>query len=381
MIRITLVLLCFFSAFVNAGSPAITCAQSHCLAIVDAGSTGSRIHIYSYDLDFKSTPVNINKVWSNKVKPGIANIEPQNIDAYLTDLFTEAPAENIPVYFYATGGMRLVSYPKQQLFYNSLQNWFTTQSPWTLMDAKTISGKQEAIFGWLALNYKLGTLQSPDKPLASMMDMGGASVQIAIPVEKMDAIDPQDIVQLDTYDRHITLFAHSFLGLGQTEISHHYLDEASCFPNEYPLPNDTTGQGDASVCQYDITKLINSVHDVNHLINPVIIANPDATWYTISGLGTLVKNKPFKFDNHQFSSQSMLKQADQKLCRQSWLTLSTKYADNDYTYINCLTSAYYYALMVNGYGLKPDQVVNYMPDEDEPSWALGVVLAQSQNLQ
>ncbi len=378
MLRIALILLCLLSTTANADAQRTRCQQRHCIAIVDAGSTGSRVYVYAYDLDLNKTPIKVDKLWSNKIKPGIANIEPKNIDAYLTHLFAQAPEQNIPVYFYATGGMRLVSQPKQQLHYNVIQKWFSTQSQWTLLDAKTITGKQEAIFGWLALNYKLGALQSTEIPLASVMDMGGASVQIAIPVEHTEAINHQNIVQIDVYDRHIKLFVHSFLGLGQTELSHHYFNNASCFPNEYPLPNEGRGQGDALTCQHDISKLINSVHDVNHIINPVITANPVITWYTLSGLGRLVKNKPFVFDNNQFTDRNMLKQANNELCKQSWQTLSTKYADTDYTYINCLTSAYYYALIVNGYGLQPDQVVNYMSDDDEPDWTLGAVLTQNQ---
>ena len=243
MMRVMFILLCLFSSFSNAAVQNTVCQQRHCLAVVDAGSTGSRLHIYAYDLDDKKRPVQIDQIWLNKVKPGFASIEPQNIDAYLTNLFLEAPKQNIPVYFYATAGMRLVSQPKQQLYYQTLQQWFATQAPWMLQDAKTISGKQEGLFGWLAVNYKLGTLQSSDKPLVGTMDMGGASVQIALPVEQTDTMDPNDIVRLDTYDdRHITLFVHSFLGLGQTEVSHQYLNSSNCFSYDYPLPNEQSGR-------------------------------------------------------------------------------------------------------------------------------------------
>ncbi len=372
MMRVTFILLCLFSSFANAAAQ--VCQQRHCVAVVDAGSTGSRLHIYAYDLDGKNTPIQVDQIWLKKVKPGFASIELKNIDAYLADLFSKAPDQHIPVHFYATAGMRLVSQAKQQLYYQSLHNWFSTQNQWMLQDAKTITGKQEGIFGWLALNYKLGTLQSKDKPLVSMMDMGGASVQIAIPAEHSEAIDPKDLVQLDIYDRHVTLFVHSFLGLGQTEVSHHYLNAANCFPYDYPLPNESTGQGDAQSCQQDISKLINSVHDVNKLVNPVLIANSNPSWYAVSGLATLVKNGLFNFKNNQFTSQDMLQQADSELCHQSWQTLIKLNKYNDYTFIDCLNSSYYYGLLVNGYGLQPSQLVNFMSDEDEPDWTLGAVL-------
>ncbi len=376
MFRVVFVLFCLFTSAVYAEPVSSVCQQRHCLGVVDAGSTGSRLHIYAYDLDDKKAPVNISQIWINKTTPGFANIEPnqETMDAYLKNLFANAPEENLPVYFYATAGMRLISKPKQLQRYKALEQWFSTRKQWTLLEAKTISGKQEGVFGWLAVNYQSGALQSADKPLASVMDMGGASVQVVIPVKNTDAADPDDLVQLDTYNRPITLFVHSFLGLGQTEVSHQFLNNAHCFSYDYPLPNESTGQGDAYSCQQDISKMIQSVHDVNHIVGPILANNPGTPWHAVSGLSSLVKNKPFNFVNNQFSSQDMLEQADNELCRQSWNTLQSKYSDNDYTFISCLTAAYYHALIVDGYGLLPTQPINFVADAEEPDWTLGAVL-------
>lgn len=372
MMRAIFILLCLFSSFVHAGED--TCQQRHCLAVVDAGSTGSRLHVYAYDLDDHNRPIQIEQVGLKRMSPGLANIELKNLDTYLTHLFSQAPEETIPVYVYATAGMRLVSHTKQQQYYQSIQQWFNHHPQWRLQDAKTISGKQEGIFGWLAVNYQLGVLQSDDKPLVSMMDMGGASIQIATPAEHLEAIDEQDLVQLNIYGRHVDLFVHSFLGLGQTEVSHHYLNAAHCFPYDYPLPNESKGQGDAEFCQQDISTLINSVHKVDRLVKPVLAANATASWYVVSGLGSLARNNSFDFGNNQFTSQSLLKQADKAFCQQSWHALSHQSDSNEYSLINCLSASYYYGLLVNGYGLSPNQLIHFMSDEEEPDWTLGVVL-------
>lgn len=380
MLRIIVMLGCLFSVItVHAGNVSQTCQERHCVAIVDAGSTGSRLHIYAYDLDEKKAPIQIEQLWSKKIKPGLATIEPkqENIEAYVDELFAQAPEQNLPVYFYATGGMRLVSKPKQALYYQLIQQWFTMHPQWTLIDAKTITGQFEGALGWLAVNYNLGSLQDTDKPLVSVMDMGGASVQIALPVLHSNEISERDLMQMNIYGRHIELFVHSFLGLGQTEVSHQYFNSAPCFSNDYPLPNETRGQGDAITCQRDISYLINQVHQVNSLIAPVIAANPVSSWYAMSGLSTLVKNKLFNFSDNQFTNQALLQQADSELCQPSWNTLSNLYPDNDYTYINCLTSSYYYGLMVNGYGISPEQDIHYLPGDDEPDWTVGAVLYQT----
>ena len=374
MMRVIFVLLSLFSSFANAYSP--VCQQRHCVAIVDAGSTGSRLHLYAYDIDDNQTPIDIEQKGSKKTTPGFGSLDPKHVDTYLTTLFADAPEQNVPVFFYATAGMRLVPQTRQQHLYQAVQSWFTMHPEWRLQESKTISGKQEGVFGWLAVNYKLGTLQADNKPLVSVMDMGGASVQIVTPVEHTEAIAPNDTVQLDVYKRHLTLFVHSFLGLGQTEVAHHYLNATHCFPYDYLLPNESTGEGDAQACQQDISKLINSVHGVNQLVQPLLKANPPTSWYAVSGLGYLARNKALNFANHQFTNQDLLQQADNEFCHQLWPALSKQSEGNEYAFINCLSASYYYSLLVNGYGLHPNQLINFMPDEEEPDWTIGVVLQQ-----
>ncbi|WP_058442217.1 multidrug DMT transporter permease [Legionella brunensis] len=358
---------------------ATNCQQHQCLVVVDAGSTGSRIHIYSYDLDNTKSPINIAEVWSKKIKPGFATIEPNaaTIDAYLTTLFSGAPESNLPVYFYATAGMRLLPQPKQQQFYSILQQWFANQSGWQLQKAKTITGTEEGLFGWLSVNYQLGVLSSSEQDLAGVMDMGGASVQIIFPVQKTEGINSQDIRQFDLYGRHLTLFIHSFLGLGQTEVAHQFLDDSTCFANNYELPTGEFAAGDAYSCESDVSSLMNAVHKVNHVVQPAIAANQVNNWYAIGGMSELAKSKPFQFQN-EFTNQDLLEQGDSQVCRQQWSTLAAQYPGNDYLYGFCLFPSYYYALMVDGYGLQPQQTVHLMAANQNTDWTIGVVLTQKQ---
>lgn len=373
--KIKYVLLIGFFIVTFAHASAV-CKTHHCVAIVDAGSTGSRLHIYAYDLDEQNHPIQINHLWSNKVKPGFAMIEPSQavIDTYLTNLFDGAPEQNLPVYFYATAGMRLVSVPKQQLYYDTLNHWFSTNKQFKLVAAKTITGREEGVLGWLAVNYKIGALQSVNMPLVGVMDMGGASVQMTFPVPSLEQSDSKDAVTVDIYNRHIILFAHSFLGLGQTQMSHQYLNDTACFSHNYPLPNGETGTGDALRCQDDVSKLVNEVHQVNEIVHPALVKSQVSNWYVISGLSTLVKNKPYNFANEQFTSQALLTIADSDLCQLSWQTLLEQYPTNEYTYINCLTASYYYGLLVAGYGLSANQPIHYLSDSDDVDWTLGVLL-------
>jgi Golgi nucleoside diphosphatase len=161
MLRLIVVLIscCIFT---NVSAERAVCQQQQCIAVVDAGSTGSRLHIYSFDLDSNHNPIQIKEYWSKKIKPGFATLAPnqQVIDDYLNQLFQGSPTQTMPVYFYATGGMRLLPKSKQQPYYQHLQRWFSQQKKWQLIEAKTITGGEEGVLGWLAVNYKLGAFTS-----------------------------------------------------------------------------------------------------------------------------------------------------------------------------------------------------------------------------
>lgn len=356
-----------------------TCVQHRCVAIVDAGSSGSRLHIYSYDIDNAKSPVNITEVWSKKTKPGFASLEVSRptVETYLTNLFLDAPVANLPTYFYATAGMRLLPQPTQEKFYGILRQWFANQSQWQLQDAKTITGKEEGFFGWLAVNYQIGSLFSRDKDLVGVMDMGGASVQISFPIQKTEKINPQDIQQFDLYGRHFKLFIHSFLGLGQNEMSHQFLDESSCFADNYQLPQNMPAAGNAPICAREISSLMNPVHKVNQVVRTAALNKENHTWFAIGGAAEVAKAKPFQFTT-QFNSQDLLRIADSKICHQQWTILNKDYPNNDFLYGYCLLPAYYYALIVEGYGLYPQQPINLMGANQTNDWTVGVLLSQKQ---
>ena len=67
------VLVIFLSFNIHAAP--LDCQQQHCVGIIDGGSTGSRFHIYTYDLDEHNSPIHIAEQWSKKVKPGFASVE------------------------------------------------------------------------------------------------------------------------------------------------------------------------------------------------------------------------------------------------------------------------------------------------------------------
>lgn len=342
------------------------------MGVVDVGSTGSRLHVYAYDCEHPEG--HTHEVWSKKITPGFASLEPKKtvIDAYLKRLFADAP-EQIPVYFYATAGMRLLAHEQQQEYYSAVQHWFQ-QSGWNLVEAKTITGREEGVFAWLAVNHERNMVSGGVHEDVGVMDMGGASVQIVAPIASSEGKNPADVVHVTVNHQDITLFVRSFLGLGATLVGQQFLNNSACFPEGYPLPNGSVGHGDAAQCEEAISLLINHVHAVNTTVQPVLSLETSKNWYVLGGLAYLLKEEPFRRNELGATNAWLLEQANNTVCRRLWSELRLDYPDNERLSQSCLRASYYHALIEKGYGLNAKKSIYLTSHDKETDWTLGVVL-------
>ena len=355
------------------------CAAEHCVAMVDAGSTGSRLHLFAYDTQALHQVTTIHEVYSNKIEPGLASLDldQSTINAYLARLMRDLPQAKIPVYVYATAGMRLRSRDAQQHYYAMIQQWFTQQPQWFLRDARTITGKEEATFGWLALNYYLKTLDpGAHKPFANLIEVGGASAQIAFPINDETGMDPNDLQELTINDHSILLFAHGFLGLGANEVYKLANNQQACFPIGLPLANGTFGAGNADVCQAKLGEMAGGKYHVTEVTQQALSKNTGDQWYTVSAVSGMISRAPFVFTSGSFSPRELLQQADNQLCQQDYESLANRFTQNEYIQRNCLIASYFYGLVVHGYEFSPDQDIHYLPTYDA-DWTIGALLFQS----
>lgn len=352
---------------------AVDCTQQHCAVVIDAGSSGSRIHWYVYDLDSKHYPTHIRDVYSKKVKPGLSAIAPDQptVSAYLEQLMQDVTSSNIPVYVYATAGMRLLPQNTQNQYYNEIAQWFSAHPQWRLQDARTISGMEEGVYGWLSLNYHLGSLQDENKPLVGLLEVGGASAQIAFPIEGTTNLAPHDWVDIELYGRHLQIYAQSFLGLGINELFAHSQEHTACFPQGYPLKNGWLALGNAIQCKTEMHTMLQQEFQMN-TVAEVLRQNVMPSWYTVSAVSSMVSQAPFIFSNQEFTGNSLLQQADTQYCQQNYQNLLSHYSDNEYLQKNCLLSAYFSAWLIS-LELNPEEAIHYTSDYDG-SWTLGVLL-------
>lgn len=152
------------------------------VAIVDAGSSGSRLHIYevSSTNDIREIyPSNAEEKAASKGRAlsTIAN-HPDSVRAYydsMTKCYSTTDTAHIPLYVLATAGMRLEEQSKTEGVYGKLKS-IGQANGFNLKNAMTISGRYEGLYAWIANNYESGTLTQSPK---GIIEVGGASAQIA----------------------------------------------------------------------------------------------------------------------------------------------------------------------------------------------------------
>ena len=337
------------------------------IVIVDVGSTGSRLHIYQYQKAINQAK-DFKLIATNSISPGLSSISEGNIAPYLADLFSkkiiatlsQAEQKLTPVYFYATAGMRLLSAPEQKYYYKAVRAWLLKNTAFKIIDARTITGQEEGVYGWIALNFLRGFAHCQKMGL---LDMGGASTQIAFLNKKYSNIK----VELN---HHIyPIFSVSFLGLGQNMAITQFSNMRACFNKGYPLPNGALGTGDYNQCSEQISNLLR----VHHLpFNTGVLKSIRATRFNaISGFSHVARrfDLPSKFTIKQFVS------AGKKWCHRNWSSLTQAVGDQ-YLFRSCFSGAYQARLLTEGYGFKinSDLATNREIQGQRITWTLGVLL-------
>jgi len=180
-------------------------SKTHSFGIVmDAGSTGTRLRVFCWpsittaahsqtfpkirdayhtdDVDPDDLPL--------RRRPGLSSFahDPSAVADQVLSLIDEArqfvpteAAATAPLYVRATAGLRLL--PARQaesvleVVSRALSN--RTLCPFSFAGARVISGEEEALFGWLAINHLLGRFDRVPWDPVGWLDLGGASAQIA----------------------------------------------------------------------------------------------------------------------------------------------------------------------------------------------------------
>lgn len=197
---------------------------------IDAGSTGSRIHVYKFHNCGPSPELEYETF--KMLNPGLSAFasDPSAAAASLDPLLEEAkrvvPEELhscTPVEVKATAGLRLLGTEESDAILDEVRNRLKDSFPFGVGDEHSVEimdGKDEGVYAWITANYlakKIGEgVESPDT--LAVMDLGGASTQIVFeprfPSETDSLLEGEHKYSLQFGGKEFTLYQHSYLGYG-----------------------------------------------------------------------------------------------------------------------------------------------------------------------
>jgi hypothetical protein len=226
-------------------SPSILSKDFSQIVVFDAGSSGTRVHVYNFHWDRFNIPrLDKTKIvlQTKRVKPGLSTLSElsdMDIEKSVSDSFTSllnfakkyVALNNrlrTPVILKATAGMRLIDIRKASKIMNACQQQllksgflFLEPTKW----ASIIPGSEEAGLAWIAANYLNGTLDTKNNhnmmknPTIGIIEMGGASSQVSFEIYDKNiynTLDEHHRFKFKDFQNNMHyIYAMSYLGFGR----------------------------------------------------------------------------------------------------------------------------------------------------------------------
>lgn len=204
--------------------------------MIDAGSTGSRIHIYKFN-HCGPSPSYEYEVFK-MIQPGLSDRTktPQgaaeSLDVLLDEALRVVPASLqrcTPLAVKATAGLRLLGGAESQAILEAVEKRLRDKYPFVVPDEGGVvimDGREEGVYAWITVNYLLDAIRadSPkDAPTYAVLDLGGGSTQIVFEPEKGGEArvaaggalrDGEHKYELVFGGEERVLYQHSYLGYG-----------------------------------------------------------------------------------------------------------------------------------------------------------------------
>ncbi|ROJ78937.1 Ectonucleoside triphosphate diphosphohydrolase 6 [Anabarilius grahami] len=192
----------------------------------DAGSTGTRIHVFKFQMEPNEAPRLAHETFK-AIKPGLSAYadDPEKFDGYINvadvlqskeglltllkvakETVPETLWSSSPLMLRATAGLRLLPGEKATILLDKVREVFSESLFFYRPDSVSImDGTDE------------GALHGTETPTVGMLDLGGGSTQItfALQDEKTIQTSPIDYVtSFQMFNITHALYSHSYLGLG-----------------------------------------------------------------------------------------------------------------------------------------------------------------------
>ncbi|KAN0086632.1 nucleoside diphosphatase Gda1 [Elaphomyces granulatus] len=208
--------------------------------MIDAGSTGSRIHVYRFNNCGPSPELEHEEFKMTEKKKGGSGLSSYKDDAEGSakslDVLMDVAMDTVPdeykacspVAVKATAGLRMLGSEMSEKILEAVRHRLETVYPFPVVSkekggVEIMDGKDEGVYAWITTNYLLGKIGGPDvNPTAAIFDLGGGSTQIVFQptFDSKSGGMPDKLAEgdhkyeLQFGDRKFELYQHSHLGYG-----------------------------------------------------------------------------------------------------------------------------------------------------------------------
>jgi len=197
--------------------------------VIDAGSTGSRIHVFTFEPREGGALRLLNDDFE-AIKPGLSSYkdDPTAAAASLKELLAvamkavpESAREKTSIELRATAGLRLLPGQSARNILDECSK-LLGEYPFKFDDSSVsiMDGADEGAYQWLTMNYLLGNLADADGNgdvhTVAAVDLGGGSVQLAYQVvpEHVDSAPDGYVTKLKAMGNSFDVYTRSHLGHG-----------------------------------------------------------------------------------------------------------------------------------------------------------------------
>lgn len=390
-----------FGVLVIAGcSTAGDTSASQYIAVIDAGSSGSRLNLYqqaqlsvtAVELENSTIDVPLASLSADPAQAGTDAIEPllQPLADYAKA--QDIAVDDITVNVLSTAGMRKVDAAAAERMYESVDQSITAAG-FTLGKTETITGAQEGLYAWADANSLNGTLGNSKKDPIGIVEVGGASAQVAFATSDASAISVSDNVAVTVDGVSYDVFTHSYLGLGQNDARAQMVDatdaETQCYPNSADAaiifePNDATSfAASAAEFNFDTCSLayggvINNRAAEVPLDSLATIPGFDSTlFYGLSSIAFAASD--FTVEETDVQASLAVSVTGDCTGANAWATLAAHFpADQQDFAENACANGTYISTFLAELGISNDLLIaDAKINGEAPTWTRGFVLLQS----
>ncbi|XP_036437686.1 ectonucleoside triphosphate diphosphohydrolase 5 isoform X1 [Colossoma macropomum] len=373
----------------------------------DAGSTGTRIHVYTFiQKDPEGLPVLDNEMFRS-TKPGLSAYvnNPENAGHSLKQLLVVAKNtvprvewKRTPVVLRATAGLRNLPPAKAHALLEEVRDVLDDSPFYVPADSVSMmNGTNEGIFAWLTINFLTGHLGPNMKRTVGILDLGGGSTQITFLPKSEKTIEnvPADYkARFSIFSTTHVLYTHSYPKNGIKEariaaigalgsegtanvagqewkvyktacLPKNYIGEFSFGGVTYRVGGNPEGYTGYKACYQEMLKVVKGIIQRPHELKDRSVFYAFSYYFdhaVEAGLidenqGGAVRTRDFK------------KRAKEVCNKVAMFNSEHPFLCMDLTYITCL--------LRDGYGFKENTVLELTKKVNnvEASWALGATIS------